>query len=288
MFTPRRVSDLEPQIHELCHQLLDPLVGEHRFDLITEFGQVMPTQVIGMLVGIPEQDRATVRDYYRTEPGIEDILSGSIYADYIDWRAEHPSDDIMTHLMYTEFEDETGVTRRLTREELLAYVAIVASAGNDTTKRLIGWTGKVLADHPDQRQVLVEDPSLISNAVEEILRFEPPAPHGFRYVVRDVELYGQVVPEGSLMCMLTGSANRDERYYPDPNRFDVRRDTSHHFSFGFGAHYCLGQALARLEGRVALEEILKRFPEWDVDMETAKFAYDGDLRGWDALPVVIT
>jgi cytochrome P450 len=128
---------------------------------------------------------------------------------------------------------------------------------------------------------------LIPNAIEEILRFEPPALQAFRYVARDTEHYGQTVPEGSFMALLLASANRDERRYPDPHRFDVRRDPGQHFTFGFGAHYCLGQALARLEGRIVLEEVLQRFPEWDVDWDNARFVHDDpDLRGWDALPVL--
>ncbi len=144
-----------------------------------------------------------------------------MFTEYIDWRAEHPSDDLMTALLTAEFEDENGETRRLTREEVLTYVTVVAGAGNETTTRLIGWAGKVLADFPDERRKLVEDPSLIPNAIEELLRFEPPAPHAARYVTKDVEYYGRTVPEGSAMLLLMGSANRDERKFDEPR--PVRR-----------------------------------------------------------------
>ena len=127
-----------------------------------------------------------------------------MFADYIEWRAEHPSDDLMTQLLQAEFEDETGTTRRLTRGEILTYMNVVAGAGNETTTRLIGWAGKVLAEHPDQRRELVEDPSLIPNAIEELLRYEPPAPHVGRYVPDDVEHYGQTVPAGSAVLFLVG------------------------------------------------------------------------------------
>ena len=129
-----------------------------------------------------------------------------IFEAYIDWRRDNPSDDIMTELLNVEFTDETGITRRLTREELLIYINVVAGAGNETTTRLIGWAGKVLAEHPDQRRELVENPALIPQAIEELLRFEPPAPHVARYVTRDIEYYGQAVPEGSVMMMLIGAA----------------------------------------------------------------------------------
>ncbi len=294
MFTPRKVAALEPKIREFCAHSLDPLVGGGGFDFIADIGAQMPMQVIGMLLGIPEEDQESVRDRsdatLRTEAGqpmeiSDDFGIGDAFAEYIDWRAEHPSDDIMTELLQAEFEDETGTVRRLSRDELLTYVAVVAGAGNETTTRLIGWAGKVLAEHPDQRRELVEDRSLIPNAIEELLRFEPPAPHVGRYVVRDVELYGQTVPEGNAMLFLVGAANRDDRRFPDGDRFDIHRQIGSHLTFGYGPHFCLGAALARLEGRVALDEILKRFPEWEVDRDRAKLAPTSTVRGWETLPV---
>jgi cytochrome P450 len=291
MFTPRRVASLEPDIRRMCRLLLDPFVGAGGFDFVTDFGSQLPMRVISMLVGIPESDQESVRDHFegqRAKEGADQghSLSGSIFADYIEWRAEHPSDDIMSQLLYSEFEDETGEKRRLTREELLAYVNIVAAAGNETTRVLIGWTGKLLAENPDQRRLLVKTPSLASNAIEEILRFEPNTLQNCRYTVRDIEVCGQVVPEGSIVATLTPSGNRDERHFADPDRFDVTRRADRHLSFGFGAHYCLGQALARLEGRIALEEVVERFPTWDVDDAAAEFTYYADMRGYHSLPVV--
>jgi cytochrome P450 len=296
VFTPRKMSALEPQVRDFCARSLDPLVLAGGFDFVRDLGAQMPMRVIGMLLGIPEGDQQAIRDRsdanLRTEPGRpmafapEKVLSGEAFADYIDWRADHPSDDLMTELLLAEFEDETGTRRRLTRAEVLTYVNVVAGAGNETTTRLIGWTGKVLADHPDQRRQLVEDPSLIPNAIEEILRFEPPAPHLARYVARDVELYGQVVPEGSAMLFLVGAANHDERRYPDGGRFDIHRQIGQHLTFGYGIHFCLGAALARLEGRIALDEILRRFPEWEVDHDHARLASTSTVRGWETLPVV--
>ena len=162
------------------------------------------------------------------------------------------------------------MTRRLTRDEVLTYTQVLAGAGNETTGRLIGWLGKVLGEHPDQRRQVAADPSLIPNTVEETLRFQPTGPHLARYVARDVEYYGTTVPAGSAMLLLVGSANRDERRYDDPDRFDVHRDNSQHLTFGYGLHFCLGASLARLEGRVALDEVLKRFPDWEVDHENAR------------------
>jgi cytochrome P450 len=214
-------------------------------------------------------------------------IGTDMFAEYIDWRAEHPSDDLMTELLTAEFEDETGTVRRLTREEVLMYVSVVAGAGNETTTRLIGWAGKVLSDNPDARHALVDDPSLIPNAIEELLRYEPPAPHVARSVTKDVEYHGQTVPEGSVMLLLMGSANRDDRRFPDGDRFDVHRPAKGHISFGFGLHFCLGAALARLEGRVALEEVLRRFPDWTVDSERARLSPTSTVRGWETLPVSV-
>ena len=143
----------------------------------------------------------------------------------------------------------------------------------------------MLAEHPDQRRQLALDPPLIANAIEEILRFEPPAPHVARSVSRDVAHHGQTVPEGSVMIFLVGSANRDDRRYSDGDRFDIHRNVGQHLAFGFGAHFCLGAALARLEGRIALEEVLKRFPEWELDREHAVLSPTSTVRGWETLPV---
>jgi cytochrome P450 len=299
VFTPRRMNALEARVREFCARSLDPVVGAGRFDFIADLGAQMPMRTISMLLGIPEADQEAIRDRVdaslRTEPGkameVEEggrlELGSETFADYIDWRVEHPADDLMTELLNAEFEDETGATRRLTRAEVVTYTMVIAGAGNETTTRLIGWAGKVLADHPDQRRELVEDPSLVKGAIEELLRFEPPAPHVGRYVAKDVEHHDRTVPEGSVMLFLVGAANRDDRRFPDGDRFDIHRDPSGHLAFGFGLHFCLGAALARLEGRVALEEVLKRFPEWDVDWSGARLSPTSTVRGWEALPVVV-
>ncbi len=294
VFSPNRVAALEPQIREFCARSLDPLVGAGGFDFIADLGAQMPMRVIGMLLGIPEQDQEAVRERVdanlRTEAGqpmevSEDFVPTDIFGEYIDWRADHPSDDIMTDLLQAEFEDENGTVRRLTRDELLTYISVITGAGNETTGRLIGWTGKVLSDHPDQRRELVEDRSLIPGAIEELLRFETPAPHMSRYVAEDVELHGQTVPEGSIVMMLPASANHDDRRFPNGDAFDIHRNDGKPLTFGNGIHLCLGAALARLEGRVALDEVLDRFPAWEVDTDRAKLAPTSTVRGWETLPV---
>jgi cytochrome P450 len=297
-FTPRRVAELEPKIREFCAHSLDPIVGSGNFDFVGDLGAQMPMRVIGMLLGVPEEYQEAARDLtndqMRTEAGQpmkladDGMNTGEFFAEFIDWRAEHPSDDIMTDLLNVEFVDEKGETRRLTREELLTYISVVSGAGNETTTRLIGWAGKVLAEHPDQRRQLAESPALIPAAIEELLRYEPPAPHVARYVTRDVTYYGQTVPKGSAMMMLIGAANRDHRQFPpDGDVFDIHREPRQHLAFSVGTHYCLGSALARLEGRIALEEILKRFPQWEVVLSRAALSPTSTVRGWDTMPAVI-
>jgi cytochrome P450 len=296
VFTPRRMTEIEPKVREFCARSLDPLMGSGGFDFIRDLGAEMPMRTIGMLLGIPEEDQEDIRD--RIDEGLRlkdgampdrdaayGIVNSSGFDSYIDWRMQNPSDDLMTELLTATFTDTTGTVRTLRRDEVLGYVGLLAGAGNETTTRLVGWAGKVLAEHPDQRAQLVEDRLLIPNAVEELLRYEAPSPVQARYVTTDVDWHGQRVAKGSALLLLNGAANRDERVFTDPDRFDIRRDISHHLTFGYGIHFCLGSHLARLEGRIALEEVLKRFPEWDVDWASAERAHTSTVRGWDRLPV---
>ena len=295
VFTPKKMNAIEPRLREFCARSLDPLVGSGRFDFIADLGAQMPMRAIGMLLGIPEQDQRTLRqavdDSLKLDDGtmpdftFERGDSSGLLHEYIDWRADHPTDDLMTELLQAEFEDETGARRRLTRSEVMNFVTLLNGAGNETTTRLIGWTGKLLADYPDQRRDLVGNRQLVPRAIEEILRFESPSPVQGRCVTVDVEHYGQTVPAGSVLLMLNASANRDGRKFDDPDTFDIRRDIDHHLAFGYGIHFCLGAALARIEGRVALDEVLNRWPEWEIDWDNAVQARTSTVRGWESLPV---
>lgn len=298
VFTPRRMLAVEDLVRGFCVRELDPLVGAGGFDFIADLGAMMPMRTIGYLLGIPEADQEKIRD--RSVANIElstdsdpaavdaNIFANSIalFAEYIEWRASHPSDDLMTELLRAEIDEPDGTRRPLSRTEVLAYTAMIAGAGNETTARLIGFMGQLLSDHPEQRRELVADPSLIPGAIEETLRFEPPSPVQARYVAQDAEQYGRVVPEGSFMLLLNGSANRDPRRFADPDRYDIHRQAGGHLSFGQGLHFCLGSALARLEARVAFEEVLKRWPDWEVDYANAQRAHTASVRGWARLPVV--
>ncbi|MDT5174999.1 MAG: hypothetical protein QOG37_2250 [Mycobacterium sp.] len=294
VFTPRRMLAVEGLVREFCSHALDPLRELDGFDFVTDLGAIMPMRTIGYLLGIPEEGQQQIRD--RNDQSItvgaeQTELSATIFqdsialfADYIEWRSLHPSDDLMTELLNAEVEEQDGTRRRLERTEVLAYTAMIAGAGNETTARLIGFMGQLLGEHPDQRRELVDDPSLIPSAVEETLRYEPPSPVQARFVAQDVEHYGHTVTEGSYMLLLNGSANRDESKFDEADRYDIHRKGSH-LSFGQGLHFCLGSSLARLEGRVAFEEVLKRWTDWDVDYDNASRARTSSVRGWAKLPV---
>lgn len=297
VFTPRRMLAVEDLVREFCSRALDPIVGSDRFDFVVDLGAIMPMRTIGYLLGIPEEEQQRIRDRNDTAitvaPNRDGDISPTIFQDavamfveYIEWRATHPSDDLMTDLLNAEIEEADGNRRKLERGEVLAYTAMIAGAGNETTARLIGAMGQLLAEHPDQRHELVADPSLIPAAVEETLRFEPPSPVQARYVARDVEHHGHTVTEGSYMLLINASADRDAARHPDPDRFDIHRKAPH-LGFGQGIHFCLGSALARLEARVAFEEVLTRWTDWDVDYDNARRAHTSSVRGWAQLPVRI-
>jgi cytochrome P450 len=294
VFTPRRMEAIEPLTRDFCVRALDPLVGSGRFDFIENLGALVPMRTVGYLLGIPEENQAAIRDRGGRAINLSEgafkavdqdlfVNSLEVFAEYIDWRREHPSDDLMTQLLNAEIEDN-GVTRRLERTEVLMYISTIAGAGNETTTRLIGFVGQLLAEHPDQRREIVANPSLIPMAIEEVLRYQAPSPVQARHVARDVECHGALVPGGSVMLLLNGSANRDERKFVDGERFDIHRGAAH-LSFGHGLHFCLGSALARMQARVALEEVIKRWPDWEVDYANAKMARTSSVRGWGALPV---
>ena len=295
VFTPKRMLDLEPLVRSFCVSALDALVGRDEFDVIGDFGVEVPLRTIGSLFGIPEEDQLAYRRVtdaaISTDGGSSTLDQSSLDAvlsvlgDYADWRARNPSDDLMTELLEAEVDEPDGSRRPLTRDEVVVYASMVAGAGNETATRLIGFTMQLLAQHPDQRRLLVEDPALIPAAIEEILRLESPSPVQARYVQHDVEVHGTVVPEGSTMLLLNGAANRDDRHFTAPDDFVVHRDEGAHLSFGYGLHFCLGAALARLEGRVALEEILRRWPAWEVDLDRGRMAHTASVRGWGYLPV---
>jgi len=296
-FSPRRIADIEPEVRRLASRYLDEQRNRDGFDYVVDFGARLPMMVIGALLGVPEEDREQVREWTdemlhrdpeQSKSGARQRAAGAnlwgYFGRYVGERRAQPRDDMMNDLIDAEI-DEGGAKRRLDDVELLAFIGLLSAAGNETVARLLGWAGSSLARFPEQRRKLVDNPRLIPNAVEELLRYEAPSPVQARVTTRDVELHGVVVPAGGKVLLLTGSAGRDEREYPDADRFDVERIFDRHVSFGYGVHFCLGASLARLEGRVALEETLKRYPEWEVDWPATEMVHTSTVRGYAKLPI---
>jgi cytochrome P450 len=299
-FTPRRVADLEPRVRALCTEMLNAQRDASSFDYVKDFGARLPSRVISALFGVPPSDQPWVLEridgIFHIEPGVgmvNDVSfrSGIELGEYLigqmEDRRTNPQDDLMTALLHAQITDDDGEARTLTLEESTAFANLLISAGTETVGRLLGWAAVILAEHPDQRAELAADPSLVPNAIEELLRYEAPSPVNARWVMRPVELHGEKLEPASKVILLTGSAGRDERRFPEPDRFDIHRKIDHHVSFGHGIHFCIGAALARLEGRVALEETLKRFPTWEVDHERAVRLHTSTVRGYSSVPIEV-
>jgi cytochrome P450 len=301
-FTPKAVQIIEDRVRSFAIKAFDDQIGSKSFDMVKDIGRnVAGTAIAGML-GIPDADLPAVLDFIDMQMQVgttlqlgernafDDLQEGQrdYFRDQVRLRRENPTDDIMSGLATLEFTDEHGVNRTLTEDEVVGNVGLLTAGGYETMTRFAGWTGDVLAQFPDQRAKLVEQPELITNAVDELLRFESPSHANARTTMRDLDWYGRTVPRGSVVLLIPGSAGRDWRAYPDPDTFDVERVFERHLAFGFGIHYCLGAALARLEGRIIMEELLSRFPEWDVDRDHAEFVHAGSaVRGYAKLPILV-
>lgn len=297
-FTPRRIAAIEEPVRDICRRLLDAQVGNTTFDYVQDFGAIVPPTVISSLLGVPEADQERLRhvvdQVFHIEPDVGMINDTSAQAaatlnaylvEQIEERRATPRDDLLTALTDAEVRDDDGDIRRLQTSEAADFGLLLFIAGTETVARLLGWAGDVLAAHPDQRAELAANPSLIPGAVEELLRYEAPSPVQARWSTAEVELHGTTIPANSKVVLLTGSAGRDERKYPDPDRFDIHRRFDHHVAFGYGIHFCIGAALARMEGRVALEETLRRWPTWGVDRDGAELLYTSTVRGYHKLPI---
>ena len=297
-FSPRRISELESNIRKVAAGYLDPLVGSARFDYLQDFGAKLPVMVISALLGVPEEDREQIREWtdsllhrdegetdaHRAHSEVSEKLWG-YFGRYVDSRRSNPQDDMISDLMSAEIDLPDGSKRKLKNVELLAFIGLLSGAGNETVARFLGWTCTLLDRHPDQRAKLVANSGLIPNAVEEILRYEAPSPVQGRRTTREIEIHGVTIPKGGKVLMLTGSAGRDEREYPEADRFDVTREIDRHVALGYGTHFCLGASLARMEARVAIEETLVRFPEWEVVWDETEWLHTSTVRGYHRVPV---
>jgi cytochrome P450 len=299
-FTKRRISLIEQRIREVVIRLLDAQVGKPSFDYVQDFGAILPPTIISSMLGVPEADQEPMRhvidDIFHIEDGVgmmnpvstgaRDKLNEYLSGQFAE-RRKQPRDDMFTDLVQAEITDETGEIRRLSEQELMDFGTMLFVAGTETVARHLGWVAQTLDEYPDQRALLAKDPSLIPNAIEEILRYEPPSPVNARWTTKDVTLHGVTMPKDSKVVLLTGAAGRDERKYPNPDVLDVNRKVDLHMTFGYGIHFCLGASLARMEARMGLEETLKRWPEWKVDYDNAVPLYTSTVRGYFNLPVFV-
>jgi len=292
-FTPRRIAELEPRIRELAADLLEELVPQGRVDLAADFAGAIPTIVIAELLGVPAADRHDFRrwandlvavDFNSSELAVQAMAAFAslwhYFSDILRARAVTPGDDLVSALLAAEIDG-----KRLERNELLGFCILLLLAGTETTSNLIANAAVLLAEHPEQRRTLRRDPGAIPAAIEEFLRFDSPVQALGRRTTRPVELHGVTVPAGAQVALVFGSANRDPREFEEPDRFDISRRSDRHLAFGHGIHYCLGASLARLEARVAFEELLARAPDWRLGPDGPDRIRSGQIRGCRSLPI---
>ncbi|MGV9673824.1 cytochrome P450 [Nocardia sp. NPDC003482] len=297
VFTPRAIAELEPMITATVHRFLDPLPDS--FDMVADFSDLFPIEVITTMLGVPPEDRAQLRAWLTAplqraqgqlgidEEGLAAVrASTAFYAGLIAERRARPRDDMISRLTEVEVERDDGTLTRLTDLEILGFTALLAGAGAETVAKLIGIATVVFADHLDQWQAMRADRSLIAGAFEELLRYEGPVQYDVRYTLRDVTLHDRTIPAHSPLLMLLACATRDPRMFPNPDRFDITRPfTGHNLGFGYGIHRCLGAALARLEGRIALHAMLDRISEFEVDRAGLRRSRVTSVAGWTNVPV---
>jgi cytochrome P450 len=306
-FTPRAINGLEPRVRRLCAGYLDQFVGAEGFDYVDDFGGLVPPAVILALMGFPEESADEWRHgidamfhMEETEQGFTDgrtpeeifeerqMHESSVFdmlPKLLEERRREPEDDMISVLVHSDLEEEDGTTRKLTNAEIGSFVTLLSIAGTETVARLLSWAAVLLARNPDQRKILVDDPTVIPNGIEEMLRYEAPSPVNARWVNRDLEYYGKQLPKDSKLILLNGSADRDERHFENADVFDVRRKIDRHIAFGYGTHFCVGAALARLESRIALEETFKRFPTWEVRDDELEWVHTSTVRGFAKVPI---
>ena len=295
-FTPRRVQALEPHIRDLATHYLDRFADRGRGDIIVDFAGRLPMDVVSEMLGVPQQDRDMLRSWadlvVHREEGVPDVPPAGLessakllryFSEDVTRRRNRPTDTLTDALIAAEIDGD-----RLTDDEIVAFLFLMIIAGNETTTKLIGNAVFGLWKHPDQRELVEHDPGLIPGWVEETLRYDASSQVLYRTLTTDVEMHGAVMPKGAVVGLIIGSANRDERVFDDPDRFDVKRNNAQSLAFGQGTHFCLGASLARLEGRVALEEIQRRIPDFQIDPVGLVRIHSGNVRGFAAVPVTFS
>jgi cytochrome P450 len=294
-FTPRRVLDLEPRIRALTLAYLEPALDRGSFDFITDLAGKLPMDVISELMGVPVEDRDEVRRLadllVHREEGVLDVPPAGIdaaltlvgyYSEMLTERRRKPTDDLTTALLDAEIDGD-----RLDDEEIIAFLFVMVVAGNETTTKLLGNSWYWAWRNPGERAKPFAEPGRIDDWVEETLRYDTSSQMLARITTEPVGLHGETIPAGERVLLLVGSANRDHRVFPDPERYDLDRDTSAIASFGAGRHFCLGASLARLEARVALGELVARVRDYDIDPSGIRRVHSVNVRGFASLPTTV-
>jgi len=297
-FTPRRIASLEAHLREVVQQLLEPVVSQGDWDVIRALAVPLPVIAIAELLGVPLERRHDFKrwadDFIRgTNPlalssQARDELRQSLGEFYAYFRAaiaacrKKPGDNLISDLVRAEEENQT-----LTGEEVLSLVILLVIGGAETTTNLIGNAVLALLEHPEQYAKLQASPTLVPQTVEEVLRYDAPVQWLFRKTTQEVKVADTTIPAGAIVTFLLGSANRDERKFANPDHFDILRNPEAHLGFGFGIHFCIGALLARLEAKLALEELLKRFPRLSYKRDQIVRGESIFLRGLTALPLVV-
>jgi cytochrome P450 len=299
VFTPRRVGELEPTVRAITQRRLEGLEPGDQIDLFERLASSMPMDVISAMLGVPEADRDHIRHQTNAamhrESNSLDIPQASrdaqtqvamYFVGFIQERQKRPQDDLISALIGADLRDvETGEMTKLSFEELLGFCILLANAGHETTARLICNSAVTLCRHPDQRAEISADLRLLPNAVEELLRIDPPSQVQGRWSTRPWTRHGVTIPADVRVLLLTGAAHRDPRQFGEPDRFDIRRKLDRTVHFGQGHHLCIGKSLARQECRVAFEEILARFPDYEVDESQLEWAHNNNVRGYSKVPM---
>jgi len=298
VFTVRRVAQMEDEIRRIVSRYIDEVIEAGHADLMADVAGCFPMDVISAVLGIPESDRDMLRDCADRglirEDGSMEVPHEAAVAifEVLDYftedlpRRRHSSESqgLLTDLVHVEVDG-----RKLTEAELLGFCLLLVFAGFETTAKLVASAVELLSRHTDQRAALIADPSLIPDAVEEAVRFHSSTQYMHRTLTRDVETHGQRMREGDSVLLLIGAANQDEREFgPTAGQFDILRRADRHLGFGYGIHFCLGAALARLESRVALEEIHRRMGDYTVDHDNKVRFHSGNVSGWKRLPISFT
>jgi cytochrome P450 len=297
-FTPRRIAALEDDIRAIAKKYMDPLRDLPGCDFQEAVSSKLPMDVISALLGIPESERDSYRLVIdRTlarNPDTGEMTSDNalgmregrqFLVDLLEERRRDPRDDLISILAAAEYEDVDGQKKRLTTDEAVAFVGLLAAAGFETTTKLLGNCIVYLARHADQRGKLWADPSLFASAIEEVLRFDAPSQFQGRVALRPATMHGVAIPAHARVALVTGAACRDPREFEDPDRFDITRRPERQIYFGHGHHVCIGKSLARLETRVVLEEVRDRFPNYVVDEAGLTRTYQAHVRGFKTAPI---